>query len=178
VVVDLEGRVVEGRLRPSSDLPTHLALYRAFPQIGGVAHTHSRCATAWAQAGRDIPCLGTSHGDYFHGPIPVTAALSAQEIAGDYEANTGAAIVRRFVGLDPLEMQAALVLYHGPFTWGRSAAEAAYHAVMLEEVARMALDTLVLQPSVAGLPQALLDRHFYRKHGAAAYYGQSEAKHD
>jgi L-ribulose-5-phosphate 4-epimerase len=178
VVVDLEGRVVEGRLRPSSDLPTHLALYRAFPQIGGVAHTHSRYATAWAQAGREIPCLGTSHADYFRGPVPVTAALSAQEIAGDYEANTGAAIVRRFQGLDPLEMQAALVLHHGPFCWGRSAGEAAYHAVMLEEVARMALDTVVLQPSAAALPQALLDRHFYRKHGPAAYYGQSEPKHD
>jgi len=178
VVVDLAGRVVEGRLRPSSDLPTHLALYRAFPQIGGVAHTHSRYATAWAQAGRDLPCLGTSHADYFHGPVPVTAPLSADEIQGDYETNTGEAIVRRFAGLDPLEMPAALVLYHGPFTWGRSPGEAAQNAALLEEVARMAFDTLLLQPSAAGLPQSLRDRHFYRKHGAAAYYGQRPPDQD
>lgn len=172
VIVDLEGKLVEGALRPSSDLPTHLALYRGFPRIGGVAHTHSRCATAWAQAGRDIPCLGTSHADYFHGPVPVTAPLSEAEIRGDYEAETGQAIVRRFRNLDPLEMPAALVLYHGPFCWGAGAAEAARHAVLLEEVARMALDTLLLQPSAAGVPRELLDRHFYRKHGAGAYYGQ------
>ncbi len=175
VVVDLEGHIVEGALRPSSDLPTHLALYRGFPRIGGVAHTHSRCATAWAQAGRDIPCLGTSHADYFHGPVPVTAPLSETEIRGDYEAETGQAIVRRFQELNPLEIPAALVLYHGPFAWGRSAGDAARNAVILEEVARMALDTVVLQPAAAGLPEALLDRHFYRKHGAAAYYGQSGA---
>ena len=172
VVVDLEGKIVEGPLRPSSDLPTHLALYRGFPGIGGVAHTHSRYATAWAQAARDLPCLGTSHADYFHGPVPVTAPLSEEEIRGDYEAGTGEAIVRRFQGLDPLEMPAALVLYHGPFCWGRSASEAAQHAVILEEAARMAFDTLLLQPAAAPVPRALLDRHFYRKHGAGAYYGQ------
>lgn len=173
VVVDLTGRVVEGSLRPSSDLPTHLALYRGFPQIGGVAHTHSRCATAWAQAGRDIPCLGTSHADYFLGAVPVTAPLTEAEIYGDYEAATGEAIVRRFKGRDPLEVPAALVAYHGPFTWGRSATEAAHIAVLLEEVARLALDTATLQPSAAGIPDALLDRHFHRKHGPGAYYGQA-----
>ena len=171
-VVDLEGRAVEGTLRPSSDLPTHLALYRAFPQIGGVAHTHSRYATAWAQAAREIPCFGTSHADYFHGAVPVTTPLSEAEIRDNYEANTGEAIVRRFQGRDPLEMPAALVVPHGPFAWGRSATEAAYHAVLLEEVARLAFYTVLLQPSAAGIPEALLDRHYYRKHGAAAYYGQ------
>jgi len=176
VVVDLTGRVVEGSLRPSLDLPTHLALYRGFRQIGGVAHTHSRYATAWAQAGREIPCLGTSHADYFHGPVPVTAPLSVEEIRGDYETNTGEAIVRRLQGLDPLEAPAALVRYHGPFCWGESASEAARHAVLLEEVARMALYTLLLEPSAASIPGELLDRHFYRKHGAAAYYGQPGAK--
>jgi len=176
VVADLAGRLVEGSLRPSSDLPTHLALYRGFRQIGGVAHTHSRYATAWAQAGREIPCLGTSHADYFHGPVPVTAPLSVEEIRGDYETNTGEAIVRRLQGLDPLEAPAALVRYHGPFCWGESASEAARHAVLLEEVARMALYTLLLEPSAASIPGELLDRHFYRKHGAAAYYGQPGAK--
>jgi L-ribulose-5-phosphate 4-epimerase len=176
VVTDLDGNIVEGALRPSSDLPTHLALYRGFADIGGVAHTHSRCATAWAQAGRDIPCLGTSHADYFHGSVPVTAPLSVEDIRGDYEGHTGEAIVRRFQGLDPLEMPAALVLYHGPFCWGRSAAAAARNAVLLEEVARMALDTILLQPSAAGVSRELLDRHFYRKHGAAAYYGQPGAR--
>jgi L-ribulose-5-phosphate 4-epimerase len=172
VVTDLGGRVVEGSLRPSSDLPTHLLLYRAFTGIGGAAHTHSRCATAWAQAGRDIPCLGTTHADYFCGAVPVTAPLTEAEIRGDYEAATGAAIVRRFEGRDPLEMPAALVVHHGPFTWGRSATEAAHLAVILEEVARMALDTVLLDPSAAGVPQELLERHFRRKHGPGAYYGQ------
>jgi len=178
VVVDLEGRVVEGCLRPSSDLPTHLVLYRAFPGIGGVAHTHSRCATAWAQAGREIPCFGTSHADYFHGPVPVTEALAGEELRSDYEANTGRSIVRRREGRDPLETPAVLVLYHGPFSWGRSAAEAAYHAVILEEVARLAFDTLLLQPGVRGIPEALLDQHFFRKHGAAAHYGQRASGKD
>jgi len=177
-VVDLEGRAVEGTLRPSSDLPTHLALYRAFPQIGGVAHTHSRYATAWAQAAREIPCFGTSHADYFHGAVPVTTPLSEAEIRDDYEANTGEAIVRRFQGRDPLEMPAALVVPHGPFAWGRSATEAACHAVLLEEVARLAFYTVLLQPSAAGIPEALLDRHYYRKHGAAAYYGQRTGPQD
>lgn len=173
-VVDLEGRLVEGALRPSSDLPTHLVLYRAFPQIGGVAHTHSRTATAWAQAGRDIPCLGTTHADYFHGPVPVTRPLTAAEIGAHYEAHIGEAIVRRFEGLDPLAVPAALVARHGPFCWGRTAFEAAHNAVILEEVARMALETLLLQPDAAPIPDALLARHFFRKHGPGAYYGQSD----
>ena len=172
VATDLEGRVVEGGLRPSSDLPTHLALYRAFPALGGVAHTHSACATAWAQAGREIPCLGTTHADCFLGPIPVTAPLSPEEIQTDYELNTGQAIVKRFAGLDPMEMQAALVAGHGPFCWGGSASQAAHNAVILEEVARIAYWTVMLNPAAAPLPSTLLDKHFFRKHGRGAYYGQ------
>jgi len=172
VVVDLEGRVVEGALRPSSDLPTHLALYRAFAEIGGVAHTHSRAATAFAQARREIPCLGTTHADYFHGPAPVTRMLSEEEVAGDYEAATGAAIVELIAEGDPLETPGALVAAHGPFTWGRSASEAAHHAVILEELAQIALLTMSLDPAGSLIPQALLDKHFFRKHGPAAYYGQ------
>jgi L-ribulose-5-phosphate 4-epimerase len=171
VIVDLDGRGVEGNLRPSSDLPTHLALYRAFPAIGGVVHTHSSCATAWAQAGREIPCLGTTHADYFHGAVPVTAALTADEIAGNYEANTGAAIIRRIA--DPVEMPAVLVAGHGPFTWGKSAAEAAHNAVILEELARVAFQTVALSPDIRPLAQALIDKHFFRKHGASACYGQA-----
>jgi len=173
VATDLEGRVVEGGLRPSSDLPTHLALYRAFPALGGVAHTHSACATAWAQAGREIPCLGTTHADCFHGPIPVTAPLSPEEIETDYELNTGRAIVKRFAGLDPMEVQAALVAGHGPFCWGASASQAAHNAVILEEIARIAYWTVTLDPAAAPLPATLLDKHFFRKHGRGAYYGQS-----
>jgi len=172
VATDLEGRVVEGGLRPSSDLPTHLALYRAFPALGGVAHTHSACATAWAQAGREIPCLGTTHADCFRGPIPVTAPLSPEEIQTDYELNTGLAIVKRFAGLDPMEMQAALVAGHGPFCWGASASQAAHNAVILEEIARIAYWTVMLNPAAAPLPPTLLDKHFFRKHGRGAYYGQ------
>lgn len=172
VATDLEGRVVEGGLRPSSDLPTHLALYRAFPALGGVAHTHSACATAWAQAGREIPCLGTTHADCFRGPIPVTAPLSPEEIQTDYELNTGQAIVKRFAGLDPMEMQAALVAGHGPFCWGASASQAAHNAVILEEIARIAYWTVMLNPAAAPLPSTLLDKHFFRKHGRGAYYGQ------
>jgi len=173
VITDLEGRIVEGRLRPSSDLATHLALYRAFPGIGGVVHTHSRAATAWAQARREIPCFGTTHADYFYGPVPVTEPLSAEEIAGDYEAETGAVIVRRLEGIDPLHLPAVLVAGHAPFTWGKSAAEAAYHAVVLEEVAQMALATLAANAAATPISQALLNKHFFRKHGAAATYGQA-----
>jgi len=173
VATDLEGLVVEGGLRPSSDLPTHLALYRAFPALGGVAHTHSACATAWAQAGREITCLGTTHADCFHGPIPVTAPLSPEEIQTDYEWNTGQAIVRRFASLDPMEMPAALVAGHGPFCWGASASQAAHNAVILEEIARIAYWTVTLDPAAAPLPSTLLDKHFFRKHGRGAYYGQS-----
>ncbi len=173
VVTTLEGGVVEGDLRPSSDLATHLALYRAFGAIGGVVHTHARYSTAWAQAGREIPCLGTTHADTFYGPIPVTAPLEAAQIEGAYEENTGLAIVERFRGLDPTAMQAALVAGHGPFCWGKSAADAAHNAVLLEEVARMAWLALALNPAASPISSALLDKHFLRKHGPGATYGQS-----
>lgn len=172
VVVDLEGKTVEGTLRPSSDLPTHLILYKAFPSIGGVAHTHSRAATAWAQAGREIPCLGTTHADYFSGPVPVTRPLSPKEIKTDYEANTGHAIVRRMKRLDPLETPAVLVANHAPFCWGKDAAEAAHIAVILEEIAALALQTLIVNPKARPISRALHHKHFYRKHGSGAYYGQ------
>jgi L-ribulose-5-phosphate 4-epimerase len=172
VVTDLEGRVVEGRLRPSSDLATHAVLYRAFPTIGGVVHTHSRHATAWAQARREIPCFGTTHADYFRGPVPVTEALQAAEIADDYEANTGHAIVRRMGVEDPLAASAALVAGHGPFCWGRSAREAAHMAAILEELAAMATETLTIDALATPISGALRDRHFFRKHGSTATYGQ------
>lgn len=171
VITDLSGRVVEGSLKPSSDLATHLVLYRAFTAIGGVVHTHSRYATAWAQARRDIPCLGTTHADYFYGPVPVTAALSEIRIAGEYEANTGHAIVERIGEADPMRVPAALVASHGPFCWGTAAADAAHNAVLLEEVAHMAWLSAALAEPLA-IQQALLDRHYLRKHGAAATYGQ------
>jgi L-ribulose-5-phosphate 4-epimerase len=172
VVCDLDGKIVEGSLKPSSDLATHLELYRAFPAIGGVVHTHSEFATAWAQAGRSIPAFGTTHADYFHGPVPATAALSDEEIQGEYELNTGKAIVRRFIGLDPMATPAVLVAGHAPFTWGKTPMEAAHNAVILEYVARMAFTTAALCPEGAGVSQALLDRHYFRKHGANATYGQ------
>ncbi len=174
VAVDMDGRTIEGSFRPSSDLATHLILYREFADIGGVVHTHSRCATSWAQAARGSPCFGTTHADYFYGPIPATVPLTASEIETEYEANTGHAIVRRFRGLDPLQMPAVLVAGHAPFTWGESAAEAAYHAVVLEEVAEMALRTIAVDPGASPISQALLDKHFCRKHGGAAYYGQEK----
>lgn len=175
VVSDLEGNVVEGALRPSSDLPTHLVLYKSFPEIGGVAHTHSRNATAWAQAAREIPCLGTTHADYFRGSIPVTAMLTEREIEAGYEGNTGEVIVRRFAGIDPLSIPAVLVTGHAPFCWGRTATEAAHFAWMLEEVAQMAFATLAINPAAQELPEALRDKHFLRKHGASAYYGQKKS---
>jgi L-ribulose-5-phosphate 4-epimerase len=172
VVVDLHGKTVEGSLRPSSDLPTHLILYQAFPAIGGVAHTHSRAATAWAQARREIPCLGTTHADYFVGSVPVTRPLLPNEIKHDYEANTGHAIVRRFKKLDPLETPAVLVAGHAPFCWGESVAQAAHIAVLLEEIAALALQTLAANPRAKPLSRHLHHKHFYRKHGSGAYYGQ------
>jgi len=172
VIADLAGRIVEGTLRPSSDLDTHLALYRSFPAIGGVVHTHSRYATSWAQARRSIPCLGTTHADYFRGPVPVTRAMSPAEIEDAYEANTGEVIVRHFAGCDPMEMPAVLVAGHGPFCWGSSAAEAAHNAVILEYIAEMAYYSVRLAEGPQELHPAHLDKHFLRKHGASAYYGQ------
>lgn len=172
VVSDLNGKIVEGAYKPSSDLDTHLELYRAFPSIGGVVHTHSEFATAWAQAGREIPAYGTTHADYFYGPVPVTEELTDEEIGGNYVLNTGKAIVRRFHGLDPQAVPGVLVAGHAPFAWGKDAREAAYHAVVLEAVARMAFYTTTLNPDGRGVSQALLDRHYFRKHGAKATYGQ------
>jgi len=172
VLTDLEGKIVEGTLRPSSDLATHLLLYRAFPTIGGVVHTHSEFATSWAQAGREIPAYGTTHADYFYGPVPVTEELSAEEVSGDYVLNTGHAIVRRFAGMDPLAMPAVLVSGHAPFCWGGTPADAAHNAVVLEAVARMAYYTATLNAACTGVGQHLLDRHYFRKHGASKTYGQ------
>jgi L-ribulose-5-phosphate 4-epimerase len=172
VVSDLDGRVVEGSLKPSSDLPTHLVLYRAFPSIGGVAHTHSRFATAWAQAGREIPCFGTTHADYFPGAIPITRKMRAEEIREAYERNTGTVIVQRFGRLDPAAFTGVLVHGHGPFAWGASAREAAHTAAIVEELARLAYDTVTIDPDAAPLAKALRDKHFSRKHGPQAYYGQ------
>ncbi|MGH9653569.1 MAG: L-ribulose-5-phosphate 4-epimerase AraD [Bryobacteraceae bacterium] len=173
VVTDLAGRIVEGKLRPSSDSPTHLALYRAFDGIGGVVHTHSRYATAWAQAGTGIPCFGTTHADYFHGAIPVTEPMPSGEIQSEYEWNTGQAIIRRFASLDPLSMPAVLVAGHGPFCWGASADDAAHNAIMLEELAHLAYLTVTIRADANAIADALRDKHFLRKHGPNAYYGQS-----
>ncbi|HEU5453338.1 MAG TPA: L-ribulose-5-phosphate 4-epimerase [Terriglobales bacterium] len=176
VVTDLQGKTVEADLRPSSDLPTHLALYNAFAEIGGVAHTHSEYATAWAQARRPIPCLGTTHADYFHGPVPVTESLSEADIAGDYEKKTGDAIVRAFRNISAGEIPAVLVANHGPFAWGPDAATAAHNAVVLEAIARSAYFTLTLNADASVLDVALHDKHFLRKHGSNAYYGQPGKK--
>ena len=174
VITDLEGKVLDSPLRPSSDLATHLLLYKEFPKIGGVVHTHSEYATAWAQAGREIPAFGTTHADYFYGPVPVTEELTAQEIGGDYVLNTGVAIARRFQSLDPQAIPAVLVAGHAPFCWGAHPDEAAHNAVVLEAVARMAYFTVNLRPESPGVSQALLDRHYFRKHGSAATYGQPQ----
>jgi L-ribulose-5-phosphate 4-epimerase len=174
VVTDLLGRIVEGKLRPSSDLATHLELYKAFPKIGGVVHTHSRFATSWAQAAREIPCLGTTHADYFHGPVPITEHLTSKEIEEAYERATGQAIVRRFKTLDPMAFPGVLVVGHAPFTWGKDPAEAAMHAAILEEIATMAYYAVTLNSAYSELPIAVRDKHHLRKHGPKAYYGQAK----
>ena len=174
VVLDLDGNIVEGSLRPSSDTPTHLALYRAFPQIGGIVHTHSPGATSWAQAGRPIPALGTTHADYFYGEIPCTRTLTQEEIDQGYELETGNVIIQTFdkEGLDPVAMPGILLSGHAPFAWGKNADQAVHNAVVLEEVAKMALNTFMLNPQIKPIDQFLLDKHYLRKHGANAYYGQ------
>lgn len=180
VLVDLDGKVVEGSLRPSSDTPTHLELYRSFKSLGGITHTHSPWATIWAQASREIPCLGTTHADYFYGPVPVTDKMTKKEVEGDYELNTGKVIVKRFKKLDPAQMPAVLVAGHGPFTWGPTPAKSVEAAVVLEEVAKMAAGAMgvaaAFTPAIAAkpkpIPQYLLDKHYLRKHGKNSYYGQ------
>lgn len=174
VVVDLDGRKAEGKYNPSSDTATHAELYKAFPSIGGIVHTHSSYATSWAQSGRDIPCYGTTHADYIYGPVPCLRCLTPEEIAETYEENTGRLIVSEFrrLEIDPEAVPAVLCKNHGPFTWGRDAHEAVHNAVVLEEVARMALCTELVNPSVKPAPQELQDKHYYRKHGEGAYYGQ------
>lgn len=176
VVCDLEGKIVEGHLKPSSDLMTHLEFYKNFPNIGGVVHTHSRYATSWAQAGCDIPALGTTHGDYFYGAIPCTRKMSDEEIKGEYELETGKVIVETFNKreINPDYMPAVLVNSHGPFTWGTDAHNAVHNAVVLEELACMALNTQIIKGSLEPMQQTLLDKHFLRKHGPNAYYGQGK----
>ncbi|GAA4846157.1 L-ribulose-5-phosphate 4-epimerase [Paenibacillus vulneris] len=174
VVVDLEGNIVEGKLRPSSDTPTHLVLYKAFPQIGGIVHTHSPWATSWAQAGKGIPALGTTHADYFYGEVPCTRAMTEAEIQGAYELETGNVIVETFRGRDPLQVPGVLVHSHAPFNWGKDPHQAVHNAVVLEEVAKIGYHTIALNTHVPSMDQTLLDRHFLRKHGANAYYGQKQ----
>ncbi|OSN00781.1 MULTISPECIES: L-ribulose-5-phosphate 4-epimerase [Lonsdalea] len=176
VIVDLDGNVIEGRLRPSSDTATHLVLYQAFPRLGGIVHTHSRHATIWAQAGMDIPVLGTTHADYFYGDIPCSRPLTSEEITDDYEKNTGVSIVETFRrrDIDPIAVPGVVAYGHAPFCWGKNAEEAVHNAVVLEEVAAMALATRRLNDQIR-LPQILSDKHYFRKHGADAYYGQTDA---
>ena len=176
VVADLNGKVVEGNLRPSSDLPTHLVLYKAFLKIGGVSHTHSEYATAWAQARKPIPCLGTTHCDYFRGPVPVTDPMTDDEISSAYEENTGHVITRLFKNIDPLEVPSVLVANHAPFTWGATPAEASQNAVILEAVAKIAYLATQIHPQASSAGRTLHEKHFLRKHGADAYYGQPKEK--
>lgn len=174
VVVDLNtGKVVEGNLRPSSDTPTHLALYRAFPEIGGVVHTHSTYATAWAEAGKDIPNIGTTHADYFYQAIPCTADMTEAEVKGDYELETGNVIIKRFEGMNPVHTPGVLVKNHGPFAWGKSPADAVHNAVVMEQVAKMAFVAFIVNPDLTMNP-LLIEKHFNRKHGPNAYYGQAK----
>ena len=172
VVVDLAGNVVEGKWKPSSDTPTHLALYNAFPEMGGIVHTHSRWATTFAQAGRGIPAMGTTQADYFYGEIPCTRPMTEDEIRGEYEKETGNVIIERFNGVDPMTIPAVLVYSHGPFTWGKTPSEAVHNAVVLEEVAFMDYHAMLLNPQQGPMQQVLLDKHYLRKHGPGAYYGQ------
>ncbi len=172
VVVDLEGKVVDGGLRPSSDTPTHVALYRAWDSIGGIVHTHSPVATSFAQACREIPCLGTTHADHFHGPVRVAPVLTAEQVADAYEANTAVSIIQTMGQTPPLHVPGILTAHHGPFAWGKDASGAVEHAVILEAVARMALDTYRLNPAIGPIPDYLSEKHFERKHGENAYYGQ------
>lgn len=172
VVLDLDGNIIEGQLNPSSDTPTHLVLYRNFKEIGGVVHTHSRWATIWAQAGKYIPALGTTHADYFYGDIPCTRKMTTNEIKGDYEKETGNVIVETFIGSNPMQLPGVIVCNHGPFTWGKSPSDALHNAVVLEEVAMMAYHARSLSGDLCSIDQTLLDKHFLRKHGGNAYYGQ------
>lgn len=174
VVMDLQGNKIEGKYKPSSDTATHIELYKAFLDIGGVVHTHSPWATSWAQAGRSIPCYGTTHADYFYGEIPCARSLTPQEIEGEYEKNTGTVIIETFNGINPNYVPGVLCINHGPFTWGKDAMEAVHNAVVLEEVAKMAFQTEQINTRVAVAPDAIKEKHFMRKHGANAYYGQSE----
>lgn len=176
VIVDMDGRTVEGELNPSTDLPTHLELYKAFLAIGGVVHTHSTNATAWAQAGRDIPCYGTTHADYFYGSVPCTRMLTKEEVESDYEKNTGLVIAERLTGLDPSAIPGALVRSHGVFSWGSNADNAVYNAVVLENIAEMAMKSEILNKKATAAPAYLLDKHYLRKHGKNAYYGQNNKK--
>ena len=175
VVMDLNGNRVEGKYKPSSDTPTHLELYKRYSEIGGIVHTHSPEATSWAQAGRSIPLYGTTHADYFYGEIPCARSLTEEEINGEYEKNTGLVIIETFDkrGLNPMYTPGVLCINHGPFTWGKDAAEAVHNAVVLEEVAKMALKTELINPDVRPAPDCIRDKHFFRKHGANAYYGQN-----
>lgn len=174
VVLSLDGKVVEGTLNPSSDTKTHLVLYKAFPELGGIVHTHSPHAVGWAQAGRDIPCYGTTHADYFYGPVPCARSLTPEEVDAGYEHNTGVVIVETFQtrNINPVHVPGVICRNHGPFAWGKDAAQAVYHAVVLEEVARMALYTVQIDPDAAPAPAHVLEKHFQRKHGPNAYYGQ------
>jgi L-ribulose-5-phosphate 4-epimerase len=178
VVVDLEGKTIEGRLNPSSDTPSHIEIYKAFQEITGITHTHSEYATMFAQANREIPCLGTTHADHFHGTIPITRMITEEEVEENYEKNTGTVVVERFSDLDPMEIPGVLVVGHGAFTWGRSPGEAVLNSLILEKVAKMAWGTLMLNAQCEDIPRCLVNKHFQRKHGHGAYYGQKnkEAK--